>query len=113
MLEHPVTSETPPPLPFKGSVFVLMLESRDRVMQLLMDDPYAHNNVWDWTAAVISPVSFPSSPPYPVLDTEHHTEYTRKLPWWMGNVRPSTPGLTTYHQQPPNSSKAQLPLRAS
>ena len=57
MLEHPVTAETPPPLPFKGSVFILLLESEESVRKLLREDPYAHNNVWDWNAAIISPVS--------------------------------------------------------
>lgn len=57
MLEHPVTDQTPPPLPFTGSVFILLLPSKDSVLELLKDDAYTHNNVWNWDAATISAVS--------------------------------------------------------
>lgn len=52
---HPVEGETPA---FKGSMAIYQAESIEEVRNLLSQDVYAKEGVWDLDATTIVPVSF-------------------------------------------------------
>ncbi|KAL2833367.1 hypothetical protein BDW59DRAFT_156864 [Aspergillus cavernicola] len=53
---HPADGETPS---FKGSMLICLVENEEQVWEIIRNDIYTKNGVWDLDAVRVIPVCFP------------------------------------------------------